>query len=104
MTEPLEWVSWFAWRPVRLNTGKLAWLREVYYRPELMCDCVFIFISPSRWRWEYVNPDIALADKAERYERFKAERDADMRMKMSGYLHQHEPITFGTMIGGMFFN
>ena len=36
MDEKLEWLfngrSWFAWRPVRLESGKWAWLRFVERR------------------------------------------------------------------------
>ena len=34
-----DWHSWFAWRPVRLQSGELVWLEWVERRPEAVTGC-----------------------------------------------------------------
>lgn len=38
-----QWHRWFAWRPVRLESGDCRWLEYVERRVEFfsLCDCMF---------------------------------------------------------------
>jgi len=49
-----EWHSWFAWHPVKAETGEIVWLefvlRKGTFHPAIPSD---VLDSPSYWTWEY---------------------------------------------------
>ena len=51
----MKWEPWFAWHPVIMQNGRVAWLRKILRRwnPELGLDpCFSAYVEPSG-EWEY---------------------------------------------------
>lgn len=43
-----HWHVWYAWRPVRLDTGRLCWLQPVMRKGDWACS-----YDGGSWEWEY---------------------------------------------------
>ena len=59
-----KWRTWFAWRPVQLPDGRMAWLQPVWRRSYYDYDKP-IFLTPYiRGGWSYLySADVPAADR-----------------------------------------